>query len=105
MPQGNSDDLKNSDMADINYYPQFGIVLSNGKLLVKTSGRSVEGELWDGCIEVGPEHPNYEEWLKAFNNKEQYFAEQRDADMRALEQRRAASKEKQAQLAKPLKDV
>jgi ankyrin repeat protein len=76
--------------ADKQYYPEYGRLLANGNLRVKTSGTSEGGERWDGTEEIPPQHPRFAEWVniarKTLNARElMAAAESGDADkLRAL---------------------
>lgn len=71
----------------VGYYPEFSEFLPDGRLLVKTSGRT-DGEIWDGAIEVGPEDPRYLEWAERIRNKKEYFARLAERAREAREARR-----------------
>lgn len=72
----------------INHDPYSSEVMPSGNLRVQTFGRSAEGEIWDGVIEVTPEHPSYLLWLTQINDKEAYHAARAEERRQAREQRR-----------------
>jgi len=37
--------------------------LANGRLLIPVRAESSDGTLGDGMVEIGPDHPDYAEWL------------------------------------------
>ena len=37
--------------------------LANGRLLIPMRAESSDGMLGDGMVEIGPDHPDYAEWL------------------------------------------
>jgi hypothetical protein len=75
----------------VEHYPEFGELLPDGRLRVKTSGRT-DGEIWDGYIEVGPEDPRYFPWTERLRNKDAYFAQRAEAISEARRQRRGAGR-------------
>ncbi len=77
---------------EINYSAYFGESLPNGNLLVHTSGRTAEGETWDGIAEITPNHLNYALWLSQVNNKEAYHAALNEERRRVRELRRQRTK-------------
>ena len=77
---------------ETHYAPYSGEVLPNGNLRVPTFGRFTTGEVWDGAIEVAPEHPNYSLWLSQIKNKLEYWAAVEEARRSAREQRRRKRK-------------
>ena len=73
---------------EVNYSPYFGEILSNGNLRIPTSGRSADGELWDGMMEITPGHSSYALWLSQIKNKAAYHAALAEEVKQARDQRR-----------------
>ncbi len=69
-----------------------GEVLPNGNLRVPTFGRFLTGEVWDGVVEVEPDHPSYKLWLSQIENKDAYWTAVYEERKRAREQRRQKRK-------------
>lgn len=79
-------------MTKVYYYPEMGEVLPNDNVCVPTSRRTEDGEIRDGCVEIGPDNVNYATWSETARNKEQYLKAQREQRNDARRQRREASR-------------
>ena len=55
--------------------------LYNGNLLIPVTAKGPNGELGDGFIEIGPDHPEYETWLAAVEPEESEDCMQRLIDL------------------------
>ena len=75
-------------LSDICYYPEFGELFDDGRLLVPTSGVDQNGEKWDGHEEVGPDHANYELWRDMILHKHSIQKLTKDSWDKARDQRR-----------------
>lgn len=51
----------------VSYAVSWGEVLPNGNLQFPSCGCTSSGMLWDGMMEVTPDHPNYTLWLAEIN--------------------------------------
>lgn len=45
--------------------------LENGNLLIPKRAEGPDGLLGDGMVEIGPDHPDYQEWLAEVRQWEQ----------------------------------
>ena len=76
------------------YSPHLGSVRPNGNLRIPLRKRLSSGETGEGVIEVGPEHPSYDEWRRAISQKEQHLAALREERMQARAALRDAAEQK-----------
>jgi hypothetical protein len=84
--------MDETDITWTGYYPEFGDLLPNGNIRVKTSGRDESGEIWDGWVEVAPDDPRFADWLSRWQNREQYLREFHEQIRQARQKRREARK-------------
>jgi hypothetical protein len=69
-------------------FPEFGEVLPDGWLRVKTSGVSGCDERWDGSAMIGPDFEQYAAWKEIVENKEQIHLAQEEERRQVRAERR-----------------